>query len=65
MADKDPIEFAVELIEAALAISSTVETSTGILTWGLGILKEGRDPTDAEWDQLNTQMQSLRDELHS
>lgn len=50
------------LIEAGAEVKQLVDNTSAALKT---MQDEGRDPTDAEWASLNTQVDSLRASLHS
>lgn len=50
------------LIQAGVDITNLVSDSTEKLK---SMQAENRDPTPAEWDELNARIKSLRGELHA
>jgi hypothetical protein len=49
------------LIAAGIEVKGLIEEETAKLQT---MADEGRDPTPAEWDALNTRIEGLRAELH-
>lgn len=51
-----------QLIKAGMDVTALIQESTARMQ---AMQAERRDPTPAEWDALNAQIDALRKELHS
>ncbi len=61
--------YALSLLTELPGLISSGKQVIDLIQQGTAAMKamqaEGRDPTSAEWDALNAQIKSLRDELHA
>jgi hypothetical protein len=62
------LSFALQLLQVAPSLISAGQELAEMLEWGRGRVQEmadqNRDPTDEEWNELNSRTQELRRRLH-
>lgn len=63
------LAFATELLASLPSLIAAGIQVTSLIEHGNSKLKqfedEGRDPSDADWEELNARISTLRGELHS
>ena len=63
------VQFALTVLQWLPAVTRGLEGAIKAMEWGrerlVEMVEEGRDPTDAEWAELNDRTALLRDALHT
>lgn len=61
----DALKYIEKLLEVLPAFIQAGHDATDLISAGQNMLKEGRDPSAGEWDDLNARIGVMRGDLHS
>jgi hypothetical protein len=61
----DALKYIDKLLEVLPGLIQAGHDASDLISAGRNMIKEGRDPSDGEWDDLNARIGLMRGNLHS